>query len=155
TEWESFLRQELKDCRAMVVAWTPASVKSAWVELEASAGLEIDGLVPVQLDRFDAAAIPSKFAGIHAADLTLWGGEAADPDLKSVLRVLRDICSRPATAPSLADSSDLPYSLSLGGDLGSSDPRDLMWIDGRVRDAGKKAVPALLAALQFQEPDRR
>jgi HEAT repeat protein len=43
----------------------------------------------------------------------------------------------------------------LGGDLGSTDWRDLTWIDEKVRDAGRIAVPALLAALQFPEPERR
>jgi HEAT repeat protein len=139
----------------VVVVWTQKSVKSAWVQLEASAGFEIDGLVPVQLDRFEAAPIPSKFEQIHAADLTAWGGDSNHPEFAAALRALREIISRPATAPSLADSTNLPYSLSLGGDLGSTDPRDLDWIDKNVRQAGRTAVPALLAALQFSEPERR
>lgn len=153
--WEEQLRDELKNCRAVVVVWTRNSVRSAWVELEASAGLEIDGLVPIQLDGFDAAPIPSKFEQIHAADLTAWTGGSNHPELDMALRALREITSRPATAPSLADSTNLPYSLSLGGDLGSTDPKDLMWIDEKVRQAGRTAVPALLAALQFPEPERR
>ena len=39
--------------------------------------------------------------------------------------------------------------------MGSTDPRDLDWIDQNVREAGRKAVPALLAALEFAEPERR
>jgi HEAT repeat protein len=42
-----------------------------------------------------------------------------------------------------------------GGDLGSTDWRDLEWIDENVRQAGRNAVPTLLAALQFPEPERR
>jgi hypothetical protein len=152
--WEEQLRDELKNCRAVVVIWTRNSVKSAWVHLEASAGLEIDALVPIQLDSFDTAPIPNKFEHIQAADLTTWSG-GVNLEFESALLALREIISRPATAPSLADSTNLPYSLSLGGDLGSTDPRDLDWIDQSVRAAGRKAVPALLAALQFSEPERR
>lgn len=154
-EWEKELRDELKNCRAVVVVWTQRSVQSAWVNLEASAGLEIDGLVPIQLDRFDTASIPSQFSHIHAADLTGWDAGRDSSELESVLRGVREIISRPATAPSLADSTSLPYTLSLGGDLGSSDPRDLKWIAENVKQTPKKAVPALLAALQFPEPARR
>jgi TIR domain len=123
--WEGQLRDELKNCRAVVVIWTRNSVRSAWVHLEASAGLAIDGLVPIQLDRFDTAPIPSKFEQIHAADLSAWTVGSSNSEFESVLRALREIISRPATAPNLADSTNLPYSLSLGGDLGSTDPRDL------------------------------
>ena len=153
--WEEQLHDELKNCRAVVVIWTQNSVKSAWVQLEASDGLKIDGLVPIQLDRFDTASIPIKFGHIHAADLTAWTGDSNHSEFQSALRALREIISRPATAPSLADSTNLPYSLSLEGDLGSTDPKDLRWIDKKVREAGRTAVPALLAALQFPEPQRR
>jgi PadR family transcriptional regulator PadR len=153
--WEDQLREELKNCRAVVVVWTRNSVTSKWVQLEASEGLKIDGLVPIQLDQFEAAPIPNDFKHIHAADLTTWTGGTNHPELAGALRALREIVSRPATAPSLADSTNLPYSLSLGGDLGSTDPKDLMWIDSNVREAGRNAVPALLAALEFPEPERR
>jgi TIR domain/PBS lyase HEAT-like repeat len=132
--WEELLRDELKNCRAVVVLWTKNSVRSMWVQLEASAGLEIDGLVPIQLDPFATAPIPSKFEHIQA---------------------LREIISRPATSPTLAENTDLATSLSLGGDLGSTDPHDLQYIQGKVQQLGRKAVPALLAALQFPEPERR
>lgn len=152
--WEELLRDELKNCRAVVVLWTKNSVRSMWVQLEASAGLEIDGLVPIQLDPFDMAPIPSKFEHIQAADLTTWSG-GLNSEFELALRALREIISRPATSPTLAENTDLATSLSLGGDLGSTDPRDLMYIQGTVQQLGRKAAPALLAALQFPEPERR
>lgn len=75
-KWEALLRDELKNCRAVVVIWTVNSVKSEWVKLEASKGLEIDGLVPIQMDSFEAAPVPEKFANIHASDLTTWRGDS-------------------------------------------------------------------------------
>lgn len=153
--WEEQPREELKNCRALVVMWTRTSVRSDWVQLEAAEGFKIDGLVPIQLDPYEIAPIPKQFAHIHAADLTAWTAGSNHSEFESVLRALREIISRPATAPSLGDSTNLPYSLSLGGDLGSTDPKDLVWIDESVREAGRKAVPALLAALQFPEPERR
>ncbi len=144
----------MKNCRALVVVWTRTSVRSDWVKLEAGEGLKIDGLVPIQLDLYDAAPIPKPFAHLHAADLTAWTS-GANSEFESVLRALREIFARPATAPTLGDGTDLGYSLALGGDLGSTDGKDLMWIDEKVREAGRKAVPALLAALQFPEPERR
>jgi hypothetical protein len=99
--WEDQLRDELKNCRAVVVIWTRNSVRSEWVQLEASAGLEITGLVPIQLDKFNIAPIPSKFKHIHAADLSTWTGGQSDPELESILQGLREIISRPATAQAL------------------------------------------------------
>lgn len=153
--WEAQLREELKNCRAVVVVWTHASVRSKWVHLEASAGLEVDGLVPVQLDGLEEAPVPPDFERCHSADFVGWAGDQDHPELESTLGALREIISRPPTAPSLANSTKLPYSLSLGGDLGSTDPKDLKWIDENVRKAGRVAVPALLAALEFPEPQRR
>ena len=114
--WEDQLRDELKNCRAVVVVWTRNSVNSVWVQREASAGLEIAGLVPIQLDWFDAAPIPNKFEHIQAADVSAWTGGSNYSEFESAWRALREIISRPANAPSLADSTDLPYTLSLGGD---------------------------------------
>ena len=154
-EWEKELCDELKNCRAVVVVWTQRSVQSDWVKLEASAGLKIDGLVPIQLDRFETAPIPSEFIHIHAADLTGWDGTGDDSEFESLLSGVQEIILRPATAPSLANSTSLPYTLSLGGDLGSSDPRDIVWIAKSVEENPQEAAPALLAALQFPEPARR
>lgn len=153
--WEPQLRDELKNCRTVIVAWSRSAVVSRWVQLEAKEGLEIDGLVPVQLDAFADAPIPDAFRHIHAADLTAWSGDPTDPEFASILRGVREIVSRPPSSPNLADDTDLPFSLKLGGDLGSTDPRDLHWIQGSVEAEGRRAVPALLAALQFSEPERR
>jgi hypothetical protein len=153
--WEKELHDKLKNCRAVVVIWTRTSINSEWVHLEASAGLEIDALVPLQLEKFEIAQIPSKFKHIHASDLTAWAGNSTYSELDSAVRALQEIMSRPPSAPNLADNTFLPYSLALGGDLGSTDPRDLIWIQQNVQQLGRKAVPTLLAALQFPESERR
>ena len=152
--WREEVEYRLKDCHALLVFWTQASVGSDWVRKEASAGLKIDALVSIQLDAHSIAPVPRDFEHVHAADLASWEGDSRDPEFQSVVSALHDLVSRPASAPTL-DDTDLPFTLSLGGDLGSTDPRDLKWIDSSVRELGRSAAPALLAALSFPEPDRR
>ena len=156
--WPEVIENALDGCRAAVVIWTDRSVRSKWVRLEADAANEIGGLVPIRLDK---VVPPLEFRHIHAADLVDWDGVSDHPELASALlalnRILGDARSAKTEppAPTLGSATTLPLSLSLGGDLGSTDPRDLMWIDSQVRGAGRKAVPALLAALDFPDAPRR
>ncbi len=158
--WPEVIEEALRDCRVVVVIWTDRSVKSRWVRLEASAGVQIDGLVPIRLDEAD---VPFEFKHIHAADLTHWDGVSDHPELTSAALAVDTILTggdeganrRAASFPTLGSNTTLHLSLSMGGDLGSTDPRDLMFIDGQVRGAGRKAVPALLAALEFPDAPRR
>jgi TIR domain/PBS lyase HEAT-like repeat len=153
--WPEVVQKALADCRAVVVIWTHRSVKSRWVRLEASAGSEINGLVPVRLDQLNDAHLPLEFRHIQAADLTDWDGANDHPELAATFEALGTILGVDESAPTLGSNTTLPLSLSLGGDLGSTDRRDLIFIDEQVREAGRRAVPALLAALEFPEPERR
>lgn len=153
--WPEVIQEALADCRAVVVIWTRRSVQSRWVRLEAGAGSEIKGLVPVRLDQLNEADLPLEFRHIQAADLTDWDGGNDHPELAAAFLALDTILGAKENVPTLGSNTTLALSLSLGGDLGSTDPRDLMFIDGQVREAGRKAVPALLAALEFPEPERR
>jgi len=159
--WPDVIEEALRDCRAVVVVWTRQSVKSRWVRLEAGEGAKIDGLIPIQLDETEC---PIEFRHIQAADFTDWDGESQHSEVASAMAALDGILRKVPGADSnlepprtLGSDTDLPISLSLslGGDLGSTDPRDQKWIDSQVRSAGKRAVPALLAALEFPEPERR
>jgi hypothetical protein len=135
-------------------------VRSRWVRLEANAGSEIDGLIPIRLDEAD---VPFEYGHLHAADLTDWDGVSEHLELSSVILAVDRLLRRGAQGvdggakafPTLVSHTTLSLSLELGGDLGSTDPRDLMYIDGQVREAGRKAVPALLAALDFPDAPRR
>ena len=155
--WPEVIQKALGKCRAVVVIWTRRSVKSRWVRLEAGAGSEIDGLVPIRLDRLDEADVPLEFRHIQAADLADWDGGSDHPELAAAFLALDTILGVGESAPTLGSSTTLPLilSLGLGGDLGSTDWRDLSYIDGQVREAGPKAVPALLAALEFPDAERR
>lgn len=153
-KWEEEINFHLKDCRAVLVVWTKNSVDSDWVQKEADAGLQIDALVSIQLDEHSIAPLPRSFDHIHAADLVFWQGDSINSEFQSVLRALQALVSRPDTAQSL-ENTHLPFQLTLGGDLGSTDPRDLMWIQSKVQELGRNAAPVLLAALSLPEPNRR
>jgi hypothetical protein len=157
--WPEVIEKALASCRVVVVVWTVKSIKSRWVRLEANAGAQIDGLIPIRLDEVDP---PFEFRHIQAADLTGWDGASAHPELDSAMTAIREkmgvgkhVNTRAKAPTSLASDTDLALSLSLGGDFGSTDPHDLDWIHKQVQSLGKRAVPALVAALEFPEPARR
>src|ERR1700755_3567024 len=62
----------LKDAKAVLVLWSPSSVKSEWVRGEASVGRERGILVPVMVRPTN---IPVPFNLLNAIDLTGWWGE--------------------------------------------------------------------------------
>ena len=45
--FEEHLEQEIRSSRAVVVLWSPQSVASAWVKIEAAQGRDSDILIPI------------------------------------------------------------------------------------------------------------
>lgn len=157
--WPDTIEREIKDCRAMVVVWTTSSVTSRWVRNEAREGAKIDALIPVALEPVE---IPLEFRDIQAADLTTWEPRSAvSQEFQNVVTSLERRIGRPnqpQTRPgtkTLGRDTDLALGLQLGGDLGSTDSRDLTWIQNLVDSMGSRAVPHLLAALEDPDPARR
>jgi hypothetical protein len=85
-----------------------------------------------------------------------WSGFVPDPEL-----LLRELTFEEALSLTNAgynvpkELGALLASLRDGGDLGSTDPHDLMWIPPVVSDAGKLATPYLVKALQLNDVSKR
>lgn len=71
------IEQQLEAAGSVVVLWSEYSVASEWVRNEAAAASERDTLVPALID---AVRLPLEFRRRHAADLTRWTGDPADPE---------------------------------------------------------------------------
>ena len=72
----------LKDSEVVVVLWTEASVKSAWVQDEAAEGRDTERLVPVSID---GSRAPLGFRQFHTVDLGSWDRNADSAQLDELL----------------------------------------------------------------------
>ncbi|HEY8587276.1 MAG TPA: TIR domain-containing protein [Rhodanobacter sp.] len=87
-EFDRLIDAEIRSARAVLVAWTPASVDSRWVRGEAREGADRGILVPV---RFDRATLPIDFRAFHSIDVDPAAPESATEEM---LRALEDLVSR-------------------------------------------------------------
>ena len=77
--------RELKNCDAVVVIWTKASIESPWVQDEAAEGRDSGRLVPVILG---TEKPPLGFRQFQSIDFGNWDGESDPPALDALIRVL-------------------------------------------------------------------
>ena len=96
-EFSGAIEQALESAEAVVVAWSSASVKSAWVRDEAGAGRDSGRLVPVTLD---GCMPPLGFRQFHTIDLSNWRGRAGSAALQPVLDAIDKAASRASGAKS-------------------------------------------------------
>jgi adenylate cyclase len=69
SRFSSEIDRALKNAEVVVVLWTPASVKSAWVQDEAGEGRDSGRLVPVALD---STKPPLGFRQFQCVNLSAW-----------------------------------------------------------------------------------
>ena len=67
--FEDYIGERIRECRAVVVLWSPHSVTSKWVRIEAGHGRDRDVLIPALVE---AAEIPFGYQQLQAADLSAW-----------------------------------------------------------------------------------
>ncbi len=102
-EFDELISAELAAARAVVVVWTPTSVKSRWVRGEARVGADRGVLVPV---RFDSAELPIDTRAFHTTDLDDLGADGGDSQTQAVLRALEGVAPRHPPSPSNTGRSD-------------------------------------------------
>ena len=73
--FDEVIERNLRDAKAVVVLWSPASVASRWVRAEATLADRRDKLAPAIIQPCDRPII---FELTHTADLCDWSGDAAD-----------------------------------------------------------------------------
>ena len=123
------LEAEIAKARAMVVVWSPTSVKSQWVRHEAGRGLEQHALVPVM---FDVKAPPAEFAHLQAIDLSRWDGNKQITEIEALQRRLASLAP-----PSRIDTVRPGYDPLF---LGSKRPVKLPGVTGPVAGAALSAL---------------
>lgn len=73
--FDEVIERNLKDARAVVVLWSPASVASRWVRAEATLADRRNKLVPAIIQACDRPII---FELTHTAELSGWNGDKSD-----------------------------------------------------------------------------
>lgn len=86
TEFTSETELRLSEAKAVLVAWSKASVGSTWVCDEATIGRERGNLVPVAID---AVAPRLGFRSFQTIDLAAWRGERGSPAFTDLVRALK------------------------------------------------------------------
>lgn len=71
--WDAIIQREIAEAAAVIVIWTPRSVRSEWVRIEATYGKQNGKLVPLLAEPCD---IPLAFTLTQAAHVTDWNGAA-------------------------------------------------------------------------------
>ena len=88
--------RELKNCDAVVVIWTKASIESPWVQDEAAEGRDAGRLVPVILGTDKP---PLGFRQFQSIDFGNWNGESDPPALEALVRAIAQKGGEPEPAP--------------------------------------------------------
>jgi hypothetical protein len=83
--------------KCVVVLWSRASLKSAWVRIESAEGANRGVLAPA---RMDGVTPPLQFRLLNTADLNDWEGEATHPELQKLLDAIARLLDRERPRPS-------------------------------------------------------
>jgi adenylate cyclase len=105
SRFASEIDRELKDCEAVVVLWTPASIDSAWVQDEAAEGRDTGRLVPVTLG---GSRPPLGFRQFHTVDLSSWNGEGDPEHVDDLLEAIAKTAGNNRSAKPASPSEDKP-----------------------------------------------
>jgi tetratricopeptide (TPR) repeat protein len=105
-EFAEAIEKALESADAVVVCWTAASARSAWVRDEAGAGRDRGCLVPVT---FDGTQPPLGFRQYQTIDLSRWNGSPRSQALKPLKSAISEKCGRGTQAsPQLVRPSRSP-----------------------------------------------
>ena len=84
--FDEVIEQELRAAKAVVVLWSPRSVRSRWVRAEATLADRSNKLVPIIIEPCD---LPIIFELTHAAELSQWSGDTSDVRWQTLISDLR------------------------------------------------------------------
>lgn len=84
--FDEVIERNLRDAKAVVVLWSPASVASRWVRAEATLADRRNKLAPAIIEPCDRPII---FELTHAAEFSDWRGDMSDPRWQTFVSDLR------------------------------------------------------------------
>ncbi len=86
------IQEVMGACRAQLVCWSPAAVKSEWVRGEAEMGRQRGVLIAVMVEQCE---LPPPFNMLHAQNLVGWTGEARHAGWRAVAEAVGRKLDRP------------------------------------------------------------
>ena len=87
-QFSKVIKEAMDEAKCVIVLWSKESVKSEWVQNEASEGASRKILVPALIDDVE---IPFEFRRIQAARLVDWEGKSPHPEFDILLEAVRAI----------------------------------------------------------------
>ena len=109
--WDSTLEKEIEEATSVLVLWTPQSVDSKWVRIEAHHGQKRGKLVPIRLE---ACELPLAFSLTQTLNLRGWGGDPSDAQWRKLLIWLADLRAFPEADRSPGVSVANPFRNTIG-----------------------------------------
>jgi formylglycine-generating enzyme required for sulfatase activity len=103
--WDEKIEAELNAAKAVVVLWTPKSVRSRWVKEEARVAQGANKLCPVLAE---SCQIPMGFGWTQCANLVTWTGAPEHEEWTKLVRRLSDICQSSTAHSSSAPAEPIP-----------------------------------------------
>jgi hypothetical protein len=94
--FDEVIERNLRDAKAVVVLWSPASVASRWVRAEATLADRRNKLAPAIIAPCDRPII---FELTHAAELSDWTGDMSDPRWRTFVSDLKRLTNAAAEPP--------------------------------------------------------
>ena len=91
-QFSQVIKEAMDEAKCIIVLWSKESVKSDWVQNEASEGARRKILVPMLIDDVE---IPFEFRRIQSARLVDWEGRSPHPEFDTLLEALCAILGQP------------------------------------------------------------
>ncbi|MHC4354552.1 MAG: toll/interleukin-1 receptor domain-containing protein [Planctomycetota bacterium] len=91
-QFSQVIKEAVDEAKCVIVLWSKESVKSEWVQNEASEGARRKILVPALIDDVE---MPFEFRRIQAARLVDWEEESPHPEFDTLLESVRAILGQP------------------------------------------------------------
>ena len=116
--FDEVIERNLKDAKAVVVLWSPASVASRWVRAEATLADRRNKLVPAIIEACDRPII---FELTHTAELTDWKGDRSDVRWRTFIEDLyRLINAASSHSDATKESEEVRPEQSIASETGGS-----------------------------------
>jgi TIR domain len=143
------IAEELKSAKVVVAVWSETSVRSDWVQIEATQGKRRGILVPLMIDAV-SWDIPLEFSLMEAADLTDWDGASAHDEVDALLTSVSNILSASQEiSPDAAPDAVTRYI----HDRASSISREPTDVESRAEVAYEPATGRSLIFVSYRRED--
>ena len=115
--FDEVIERNLKEAKAVVVLWSPASVASRWVRAEATLADRRNKLIPAIIEACDRPII---FELTHTAELTGWNGDSSDIRWRTFVEDLNRLIKGSADFSNPRDRRATPESSPADASAGTS-----------------------------------